>query len=167
MENLHLELSTITQSNLKRRIYKELKFINNEFLDLSAGISISKDDLNGYKICFYNKKDYKYYYELLIPLDYPFRPPKLTINTKPYFTYCYTENIEFKKALQKYKGCYCLCCETILCGNNWGPQITFKTIFDEVENFKEIVREITHRVIIDVIKRKYLIDDINIVEWLY
>ena len=61
----------------------------------------------------------------------------------------------------------CFCCESILCSNNWGPQFTMKDIFEEVKQFRDICKEIAHRVIIDVVKRKYLIDDINILEWLY
>jgi hypothetical protein len=66
-----------------------------------------------------------------------------------------------------YKKIRCFCCKTILCGDNWVPSFTLKNILEETEHFKNICRDISHIIIINVIKRKYLIDDININDWLF
>ena len=169
----NIDLSIIIQSSLRKRIKRDLELlINDNYLheDSLISIEINTDkrlmDRQSYKIEFCNYKDYRTY-ELIVPRDYPFYPPKLKINYKPYSEYHNIDAIEFRQALLKFKGIRCFCCETILCGNNWGPQFTFKKILEEVEYFREAVREISYRVIIDVIKRKYLINDINIIEWLY
>jgi ubiquitin-protein ligase len=127
---------------------------------------IIEESDNIYNISICNNFDFKLY-EFKVPKDYPFRPPKLKINYKFYSDYQKLGSVHFTNALYKYKGISCFCCESILCYNNWGPQLTFMSIFDEVTKFRGFCREIAYRVIIDVIKRKYLMVDINIVEWLY
>jgi hypothetical protein len=71
------------------------------------------------------------------------------------------------KNLKKYTGIQCFCCETILCSNNWGPQFTIKNILDDINKYRDARREVIVRIIVDIIKRKYLIYDTNIIEWLY
>jgi len=172
MEN-NEQLEIINHSGLKRRIKRELEILKNSgYIStiLSANIESEPDkyysNRNIYKLSIFNNIDYKYY-EFSIPLDYPFKPPKLKINLKLYSEYQKFRSFDFKDKLFKYKKIHCFCCESILCSGNWGPQFTIKHIFEEVAKFRDYCREISHRIVIDVIKRKYLIDDINIVEWLY
>jgi hypothetical protein len=71
------------------------------------------------------------------------------------------------KNLKKYTGIQCFCCETILCSNNWGPAFTMNSVINDINKYKDARRQVIIRIIVDVIKRKYLIDDTNIIEWLY
>ena len=73
----------------------------------------------------------------------------------------------FAKKLVKYTGISCFCCDTILCSKNWAPKYTMVDIIGERERFKNACMEVVHRVVIDVIKRKYLNEDVDIIQWLY
>ena len=124
------------------------------------------DTTTYYKIEITQIKD-NTYYEFIISSDYPFKPPKLIINEKPYYEYFKFKNHAFKEVLYKYSGISCFCCETILCWSNWTPHYKIISILNEVGRFKQICREIAYRIMIDVIKRKHLVYDINIIEWLF
>ena len=105
-------------------------------------------------------------YTFILSENHPFKPPKLLINRRtPNF--CYSFNAKFKDALKKYTGVDCFCCESILCDNNWVAQFTLKDIVADVDRFRRAIRRVIDDIIVQVIKRKYLIDDIPIMEWLY
>jgi ubiquitin-protein ligase len=164
-------LDIINPASLRRRIKRELELLQQDgyFTNILYVIQDENNSLyniTSYIITIYNNIDNKTY-EFIVPTDYPFRAPKLSINYRSYSDYQKIESPFFTDALMKYKGIKCLCCESILCSNNWSPNLGFQNIFAEVSKFKGYCREIAYRAIIDVIKRKYLIDDINIVEWLY
>ena len=93
----------------------------------------------------------------------------MNLNFKPYsyLYYLNSKSQEFKTKLLKYKKIRCLCCHTILCNDNWSPAYTMKHVIDEVEIFKNIFSDISKIVMIDVIKKKYLIKDIDILQWLF
>lgn len=174
MEYINEELQIIQSKNVRGRIERELKELYELNLIDPYGVSVSvgTDNQNPYDktlyiINFYNLKDNKLY-EFKFNSNYPFRPPKLFINFKPY-SYYYYLNIsshDFKQNLLKYYKIRCMCCETVLCADNWSPAYKMSTILNEVERFKLICKNLSYRVIINVIKRKYLVDDINILDWL-
>jgi len=166
MENNN-PLDIINPLSLRRRIKRELELLQEDraFTNIICVIQ-EDDDITTYTISIHNIVDDKIY-KFIISSDYPFRPPKLVINYRLYSDYQKFGSPFFTDAMLKYKGIKCLCCESILCSNNWAPNLGFKNIFAEVRKFKDYCREIAYRVIIEVITRKYLIDDINIVEWLY
>lgn len=171
MEN-NEQLNIISPLILRRRVEQELKLLINEgylYNILHVNICEEYDNIYNekfYKLFIYNNKDLKLY-EFTIYNNYPFVPPKLRINHKSYYEYQLFKTEYFRDALFKHKGLQCLCCESILCYSNWAPRFTLKHIFEEVNKFRKYCREISHRVIVNVVKRKYLNNDINIIEWLY
>jgi len=173
MENIKEQIEIITSNPLKRRIKREFEELLLNEIIYPETITVNFNENSQYNKSIYVisfiKVDDNKYYEFYISFDYPFTPPKLNINFKTY-SYLYYLNIkslEFKEKLLKYKKFRCFCCETKLCKNNWSPAHTMQIILDEVKLYISICEEISKRVIIDVIKRKYLIEDINIIEWLY
>jgi len=171
METLNEKLECVTQQAIKKRLKREFEDLIK--LDICNGDNISIELCDNvqyyntnYKVGFYNIKDSRYY-EFIISLNYPFHSPKLNINFKPYSHYHKIESMVFKESLYKRKGIRCFCCETVLCGNNWSPAMSIKTVLNEVIKFHNFCKEITDIVIIKVIKRKFLIEDINLIEWLY
>ena len=171
MNHIIEQISTIPQLTLKNRIKNELEILMNiSYLNSDSYVNIKQDKCDKsdqiiYRISFYNINDYNFY-ELILPINYPFRPPKLNINYRKYFDYLKINSLYFREALVEYKNIRCFCCKTILCGNNWSPTYKFKDIIDEIVKFKGYCKEISQIIIINVIKRKYLINDINIIEWL-
>ena len=73
---------------------------------------------------------------------------------------------EFYDILEYFIGQKCLCCSTLMCRNNWGPQKNLKNILQEILktfNTKQRVIEYLH---VKKIKDKYLIDDIPIFDFI-
>jgi ubiquitin-protein ligase len=170
MENIKHQLELITTNSIKKRLERE--FINLISLDLiypeSVSINLNKDkpinNHNSFSISFITK-EYRHF-EFIISIHYPFHPPKLNINFKPYIHYLNFSSLDFRENLFKYKNIRCFCCSTKTCGDNWSPGFTLKHILEEFDEFKKNCRDVCYILIIDIIKKKYLNFDINIVEWL-
>jgi hypothetical protein len=167
MSTIEETLKECTIPLIARRIRRELQDMKNKgiFCDDNA-ITIMKNGEKSFDVILKNLKDNRLY-KFTIPANYPFTPPRLELNNKPYSSYFNVRSENFRKLFYKIKGVKCFCCETRLCGDNWGAPVTLLNVIEEVSLFHKDCREIADRVIIDVIKRKYLIDDINILEWLY
>jgi ubiquitin-protein ligase len=172
MNYIKEELNVIKHDNIKRRLQREfeplinLQIIYPESVKIDIGYDKSPYNIENYSVGFMTILDNKYY-KFLINHNYPFSPPKLEINFRPYQYYLNIKSIDFQTNLLKHKKIRCFCCENKLCGINWSPAYTLSRVIEEVELFKNISRDIIYIVIIDVIKRKYLIDDINISQWLF
>ena len=166
------QLSLISTRVIRNRIKRELeKFINDnlctkEEINITPIIENNHNTIQGYDIEIQNIKDNKHYC-FTISNNYPFTPPKLRINYKPIGFYHMTNNNKFRSDLKKYTGIECFCCETILCANNWSPGLTLKHVINDIDKFRNAFRQVIDRIIVDVIKRKYFFNDINIIEWLY
>jgi len=160
------QLSIITIGSVRRRIKREIEKLIRENICIEDIIKIDKFNDVDYFIEFKNLFDNKYY-KFIVSNNYPFNPPKIFINGKSIMFFHQVSNVEFSRSLKKYTGVECFCCESILCSNNWAPSFTFTSILNDINRYKDARRQIIVRIIIDVIKRKYLIDDINIIEWLY
>lgn len=166
------QMLTITNSGVKKRVKRELQLMIRKNICIEQDILVKQNNDTSYKkypeyeVIFKNLNDNKYY-KFIIPYNYPFKHPKLYIDNK-YINFKHnTMNSEFCKKLKQYTGIQCFCCETILCSNNWSPGFTMISVLEEIDKYREARHQIAVRIIIDVIKRKYLIDDINIIEWLY
>jgi len=170
-DHLKRSCSIIANPPIQNRIKNELlKLINSQYCDpqcIYFEDTIPDKYLHNYCIinvfCKVNNKNYKF----IILNSFPFIPPKLEIQCKPYSYYLDFYSIQFKHLYFKHKGIPCFCCITKTCVNNWSPSITFVDIIEETIHFHNECREIAHMVIVNVIKRKYLIDDIDIFSWLY
>ena len=158
------QISIIKQDYLRRRIQREVDFLVSENICNKEETSISQYEKN-FIFQFKNLKDKKNY-EFIVSQSYPFKPPKLLINNKliDFDHHC---SDEMRILLKKYTGIECFCCESILCCNNWSPILTFKHIIDDINRFRKAISKINICIILDIIKRKYLNKDINIIEWLF
>jgi len=166
MSNIQIQSQKNNIPVIARRIKRELiDMLKIGIFTNESDVTIIKNDEN-FHIIFKNIKNNRIY-KFIIPLNYPFRPPKLEINYRPYSYYLRFQSEKFREIFNKYKSRTCFCCDSLLCCDNWGPQIKLSNVIDEVDNYYKQCREIADRVIIKVIKRKYLIDNINILEWLY
>ncbi len=159
-----MNFDIIQPIGLSKRIKKEISnMIDCSFCNLDD-VQINKK-FDNYDIKIKNKNDNRLYI-FTINSNYPFIAPKLTINNKPYSYFIEFKSTEFRNIFQKYTLKECFCCNSILCSENWTPNRTLMTIFEEVELFHNDCLKIAHIIISNVIKRKYLIYDINITQWL-
>lgn len=143
----------------------ELNLCDRDSISFTCEIdNLSNEHL--YKLKLRNIMDRRWYEFILSP-HYPFRPPKLRVNECDYGSYLKMSSIEFGNALERYTGHKCLCCSSMLCHSNWAPIMLLKQVFTEVKFYHNLCRKVAIHVIVGVIKRKYLIDDINLLEWLY
>jgi len=170
MSTIEEKTSIIKTSPIARRIKRELEIMVKSGICQDSNISISRNTIYNtnefeYHIILYNDKDNRHY-EFIINSYYPFKPPKLILNGKPYSEYFRFTSDNFRHLFNKYKGDKCFCCQTILCSDNWGPQLTLTNIMNEVNEFHNDCKDISNIIISNVIKRKYLVDDINLIEWL-
>ena len=54
------------------------------------------------------------------------------------------------------QGCYCMCCSTIICSNNWNPHMKLIDIINEFERFIDIKCRLIERIHCKKVQDKYL-----------
>ena len=73
----------------------------------------------------------KYYIKIQFSDEYPWKFPKVYIvdknyNTKGSYLSC-LRNIKFSNSPKK-----CLCCDSLICGNNWSPTTNTINVMNEI-----------------------------------
>ena len=169
-EELLNQLSLISPRNVSRRLTNEIKEIlqthqyeaDDITFELGGGPSHSP---NTYLISFYDSDENKTF--KFNVCNYPFTMPKFTINSKPYNEYLRISSIAFGHALTKYTKKHCLCCDSKMCYANWSPKYKFTDIITEFKENEKLCQKIVRIILLNVIKRKYSVEDINLIDWLY
>ena len=169
MSTIEEKTQLIKNSGVARRIKRELeKMITSDICQFEniiiSRICINNDDFE-YHVSIYNDKD-KRHYKFILSSYFPFKAPKLILNYKPYSEYFGFKSESFKQLFYKYKGVRCFCCETKLCTNNWSPKCTLIDLMNEVDEFYNECKNISNIICAKVIQRKYLVQDINLLQWL-
>ena len=88
--------------------------------------------------------------------DYPFKSPDIYLNNIPYLKY-----LAFK-----WNGNPCMCCVSKFCSNNWCPAFTLPLIINDVYETIHIKQQKTRLLLINVIKNKYLNQDIPLEDFI-
>jgi hypothetical protein len=126
--------------------------------DINGGIIVELQRLEG---------DYTIKYSFMMPQNYPFIPPRISINGKNHLEFCNLHSDRFRTVLQYIKGFDCLCCHSYICKNNWNPGLTLDHILKQINEYKKIKYDISLKLLADKIKEKYLVMDINLDSWLF
>ena len=77
--------------------------------------------------------------EMDIGEHYPFRPPTVTVNSKSYVQMlCY--NVPSLALIMRSitGGTTCMCCKSVVCGNNWYPGLNLCKVLSEVRESLEV-----------------------------
>ena len=165
-ENNKLELSKLKTGCCYKRLLREYENLNNKYPNNTivytndAEITITIFEKDGNKI-------HNFMFIITENDCYPFKSPKIFYNNNTYFKFLMTNNTHITNILKKIKGMDCMCCHSFNCSNNWTPAITIDKIIDEIKMFRNYKRDIIYKIIADKIKRRYLIEDINIDEYLF
>jgi ubiquitin-protein ligase len=159
-----LPLELITNPVIKKRISREITVLEEKLLSLFFFI----DDKNSLPILMIVDEKFKSnnIYSIIFNNNYPFAAPTVKINLKPYYDCLQLNNLSLQ-ILKKIHYKDCLCCNSILCSNNWSPTYTINNIIHEIRKNKSYKRDIIYKIIIDKVKNKYLIEDINLDSWLF
>lgn len=165
-------LSQFKAISLRKRLKNELDrmYANYDQIDIEI---TEKDDprVNIYKIekGLTDDDDRLQTYGFIVTRDYPFRPPKIFFQNRPYIDFLKTRYISKSGSdiFKKVTGHNCFCCSSVNCSDNWSPGITLEKIIEEIQFIKRKKRDIVNKIIADKIKARYLIDDIDLDSWLY
>ena len=96
--------------------------------------------------------------------NYPFRKPiNIKVNNYTYKSLIQLSN----KQLDMFNIKECLCCTSLTCTDNWSPTSTINKLLSEIILNLSYKEKYVMNIIIEVIKRKYLISDIPIYKYLY
>jgi hypothetical protein len=169
-DEILFEISKFQIGNLKKRIINELV----EFQKKDDYISVELEEIiSSFKklelalaVTIFPKEENNMY-KFTLTKDYPFsKPLKFTINYINYSDYFKISSPKTSAELKKYYGIDCLCCSSIYCNGNWSPAIKIDDLIKEYKKIKKCRREIIERILAFKIVNKYLVSDINILEWL-
>lgn len=155
-------ISGIKPNSFKRRITKELE----KMYPLYDQIDVEINDKGKVEITVYEitTESQFHKYGFVLTEMYPFRTPAIFFQSRPYLEYL---RVRDTKLLKRITGQNCLCCHSLNCSDNWSPSMTINSIIDEVRWIKRKKRDMLNKVFADVIKRKYLIDDVDLYSWLF
>lgn len=157
-------LAQFNTPTIRRRLKNELDKMYPNY----AQIDVEINDKGRPQVTVYEiDKDEKLQkYGFTITKHYPFAPPTIFFQSKSYMEFLRVDYRE-RDILKRVTGHNCLCCQSLNCGDNWSPAITLEKIIAEIRHVKKQKRTIIHKMLADIIKRKYLIDDIDLDSWLF
>lgn len=99
--------------------------------------------------------------------NYPFIPPKIYYKDNPYISFLKMPTQRFQTALKQFANKECLCCSSFCCREKWSPCFTITHIIEEINNIRKIKKNIILKILIEQIKYKYLVDDIDICSYVF
>ena len=124
---------------IERRIEKDITLCNenleNDFVRLEMEMEMDTITIHhGGKYIVHGKFKGLGHISMLIPADFPFRPPKLFINNIPSKQRLRLTGNRFIRGYQKmFNRCCCCCEESILSSKKWSPAYTFFDILKELK----------------------------------
>jgi ubiquitin-protein ligase len=164
VNNNNLILEKYSSSAIRRRLKREIDAMYPLFNEII--VSEHQDNLKVTVIEFTNNK--KQNYGFIINNNYPFVPPKIYFQSRPYLDFLKINySKESSNLFKKITGKECLCCHSFNCIDKWSPAITLKKIIDEICLFKQEKQNVINKLLADKIKDKYLITDIDLDSWLF
>jgi len=165
IKNNNLKMESLTLKSIYRRLQRDLT----SMYKLYDKITVEEGNTsNEFNVIIYELVDEKIIcYKFVIKHNYPFACPAVFLNNRPYKSFLFGKtNYEYIN-LKKNFGIDCLCCESLTCNENWSPKQTLNSIIDEIKHYKKIKKNLVFKIIIDIIKRKYLIEDVDLTSWLF
>jgi len=155
------QLENTSYKCLVRRLTREY----DELLPIYVSIDIEKEDKGDTIFIIQDKKNTTY--RIQLSNTYPFVPPKVFVNNKPYLGYLCIHQPRFNETLRSINGNQCLCCSSITIKHNWSPAMTIKHVLKEVDEKRILKCRIIWKLLADKIKDTYLIADIDLDSWLF
>lgn len=161
------ELDKFGIGSVKKRIVNELV----EFVKQDAYIHAEYKEINNQSIIvitIVTIKTNNTMFQFHVSRDYPFKPPiKFKINFRDYMHFLKIESHKTLDELKTFYNINCFCCNNIYCSENkWSPIVKLKDFIVEFNKIKKYRHDIIVRILCNKIIKKYLISDINLIQWL-
>lgn len=151
---------------MEKRILREYNELFNEHPNSCISVTYNQET-NAITIIIINCINDKIQsYMFIVDKKYPFTSPKIYYNNKPYINLLKIPSARFKDYLQQFTNKTCLCCHSLNCKYNWAPGVTLKLIIKEIDKNRNYKKKIVIAILIDQLKVKYLIDDIEILSYI-
>ena len=144
---------------LKKRIFNEIKYIEK---NLPQYIITELNILNNITyIQIITPKHNKLIFEL--SCDYPFKPPSyVKCNNKDYhyslkkmpktieYLYYNKDDMYYQenKKITLLNKTHCICCDSLLCADNWSPSSTIYDILNEISTHNKLKNKIMNKLIL-------------------
>ena len=100
-----------------------------------------------------NNKTYNY--KFVLRDGYPFKPPRIFFNGRPYIDFLKMNGDYEKKMVKKVRGQDCLCCYSVNCAENWTPAIQLNIIINEIKRILQFKRDVINSLLGQKIEQKY------------
>lgn len=157
---------------ITRRIMLELDAMRSQ-----GGLIFEEEDkITIYFPILFNKllKKMRYEYNIIPMLNftitsyYPFRPPVVKyLNKEIHSIYRISLDKEYDELIKNSdsclickkincRGCYCMCCSTLVCKNNWGPLVKLLDVIDEFKNYINIKCRLIERIHCKKVQNRFL-----------
>ena len=166
-----LQIELIKHKCLKNRIKHEYNELTNIYTNANNNytmILLYDTELCILKFIIMEKfKNINNEYAFIIDRNYPFHPPIFHINNKNYLQYLKLPSNRFSEQLKKLTNESCLCCSSLCCKYKWSPAIKLYMFINELNKIRQYKRNIVYKILSDHIKDKYLIDDVDIISFLF
>ena len=167
-------IETIKEKCLKNRIKNEYKELVNLYTNTTNTTNTNKYEIfisydptiSIVTITLFETK-YNNEYTFTINNKYPFQPPTFHFNNHPYSYYLKLPSEKFGQHLKQFTNKSCFCCSSLSCKNNWSPGIKLKMFIDELNKIRQHKRNIVYKILVELIKNSYLIDDIDLDSYLF
>ena len=154
--NSLLALNNVSSSVVRKRISAELKTLINTYTNIHISYN---NELELIVLHIHDNTITSQYskFAFIIPNTYPFQPPKVKLNEDDYINLLKINSYNKSKIIQKLTCKTCLCCNTIICKDNWSPALTFIDIISEIKHNLKIIDKILLQISFD--KFKLLLHD--------
>jgi ubiquitin-protein ligase len=159
-------ISSINIKCIKTRLLREYNDLNTKFPNSIVHV-YNNEELKHVSFSIRIEEGSKLQsYVFIIDNKYPFHPPSILYNNKPYSNLLKLQSNRFGDYSQKLYKKKCLCCASLNCKYNWSPAINLSMIINDINKNRKYKRNIIYAILIDQIKDKYLIDDIDILTYI-
>jgi len=162
-KNEEVILNCTSNKAIKKRLINEYKLLFDTYDDIEVKFTENNLVFSVLEIINNNK----FVYGFKIEDNYPFVPPKIFYQNRPYIDYLKIENMNILNQLKSNFGIDCFYCSSYACKNNWSPAVTINHIINEIKKFKNYKNYMLYKLFSIKIKDKYLIDDIDILSWIF
>ncbi len=126
---------------IRRRLTAELKILipmyTHVYLEIDNNLELPVLVIQDNNIIpHYNR------FKFIIPPEYPFKPPIVKLDSNNYINLLKFNNREELEMLKQLTNKDCLCCNSCLNREQWGPSVTINFIINEIKENLNIVKHI-------------------------